>query len=124
MAINDAPLDQPLTEMTWLRWFNDVASGLKGSWTLYTAKLENTGTGDQTVNIQQMGKSAQIQIKIESATQGDLTIPFRAQETILRVWDLDSQTLIGGALVSGEIIQLPIVSGNILIEGMVIKWTS
>ena len=126
MAINKAPMQEPLTSMSWLQWFEDLADGLRGDWTLYTADLippeGDTQTGTQSVNIQNMGKSAQIQIKIQSASQGDLTLPFRAQETILRVWDNDSQTLIGGALVSGSLIQLPVISGNVLIEGMVIKW--
>lgn len=123
MPINDAPMNETMGSMSWLRWFSDVAFGIKGDWTLYTTNLKNTGTGTQTVNIQGMGKSADVQIKIESATQGDITLPFKAKETILSVWDIDSHTLVGGAYVSGNLIQLPIVSGNILIKGMVIKWT-
>lgn len=124
MAINSAPIEDPVNvSEVWLRWFADIGDSVTGDWDLYTADLVNTGLGTQTVNVQNMGKSAQVQIKIESATQGDLTLPFTSKETILSVWDLDTQTLIGGALVSGEIIQLPNVSGNILIEGMVIKWT-
>lgn len=124
MAINVAPTgDQISVSQVWLRWFSDLGDSLEGDWDLYTAPLTFTGTGDQTVNIQGSGKTALIQIKIESATIGLLTLPFRAKETILELWDLDSQTLIGGVLVNGNSVQLPAVSGNILIKGMVIKWT-
>ena len=124
MPINSAPINEPKESQVWNRWFADLGDSLEGDWVLYTKTLENTGTGTQVVNIQNLGKCAQIQIKISSATTGMITLPFRAKETILRVWDIDSQTLIGGALVDGEIIQLPTLSGeNVLIEGMVIKWT-
>jgi hypothetical protein len=124
MAINSAPINEPKESQVWTRWFADLGDSLEGDWVLYTKELTNTGSGAQVVNIQNLGKCAQIQIKISSATSGMITLPFRAKETILRVWDIDSQTLIGGALVDGKIIQLPTLSGeNILIEGMVIKWT-
>lgn len=124
MSINSAPINEPKESQVWNRWFADIGDSLEGDWVLYTKTLENTGTGTQVVNIQNLGKCAQIQIKISSATSGAISLPFRAKETILRVWDIDSQTLTGGALVDGKIIQLPTLSGeNVLIEGMVIKWT-
>lgn len=124
MPINSAPINEPKESQVWNRWFADLGDSLEGDWVLYTKTLENSGSGTQVVNIQNLGKCAQIQIKISSATTGAISLPFRAKETILRVWDIDSQTLIGGALVDGKIIQLPTLSGeNVLIEGMVIKWT-
>jgi hypothetical protein len=124
VPINSAPLiDKLNVSDVWLRWFANLGTSLEGDWDLYTASLVFTGTGTQEVSIQSAGKSAIIQIKINSATDGALTLPFRAKDTILRVWDNDSQTLIGGASVSGSLVQLPLVSGNILIEGTVVKWT-
>jgi len=122
MPINSAPLEiDDKSQMVWLRWFADVADSLEGDWDLYTTHLPSTGTGTQIVNIQGMGKSACIQITITTVTMGELTLPFSCKSTILEVWDTDSQTLLGGASVNGKIIQLPNVTGNILIKGMVIK---
>ncbi len=124
MPINQAPLEEDdKSSLVWLRWFADLADSLEGDWDLYTQSLPFTGTGSQTVNIQGMGATKFIQIQIDSTTSGSLTLPFTAKNTILEVWDSDTQTLIGGASVNGKIIQLPTTTTNILIKGMVILWT-
>ena len=124
MLINEAPLEERDYNSTiWQRQFADISKALQGEWGPYTATLATTGDGDQTVSIRQKGATATIQIKIENiTTAGVLTLPFTALETILSVWDFDSQSVLDGALVNGNLITLPNVTGNIMITGEVIRW--
>ncbi len=125
MLINEAPIEEPSGSQIWARFFASVGKSLQGEWGSYTAPLESTTDGTQTVKIRNKGATAQIQIKIEGITStGVLTLPYSVEETILNVWDFDTQSVLDGALVNGNLITLPNVTGStsIMITGEVIKW--
>lgn len=125
MLINEAPIEEPSGSQIWTRFFASVGKSLQGEWGSYTAPLESTTDGTQTVKIRNKGATAQIQIKIEGITStGVLTLPYSVEETILNIWDFDTQSVLDGALVNGNLITLPNVTGStsIMITGEVIKW--
>ena len=126
MLINEAPLEEQVNSKIWLRFFASIGKALQGEWGSFTAPLASTANGTQTVKIRNKGATAQIQIKIEGITStGVLTLPYSVQETILNVWDFNTQSILDGALVNGNLITLPNVTGStsIMITGEVIKWT-
>jgi hypothetical protein len=126
MLINEAPLEERDYNSTiWQRQFADISKALQGEWGSYTASLASTTNGTQTVKIRNKGATATIQIKIEGITStGVLTLPYSVEETILNVWDFNTQSVLDGALVNGNLITLPNVTGStsIMITGEVIKW--
>ena len=125
MLINEAPLEEQVNSNIWIRFFASIGKALQGEWGSFTAPLTSTANGTQTVKIRNKGATAQIQIKIEGITStGVLTLPYSVQETILNVWDFDTQSVLDGALVNGNLITLPNVTGStsIMITGEVIKW--
>ena len=89
MLINEAPIEErDALSPIWLRFFASVGKSLQGEWGSYTAPLESTTDGTQTVKIRNKGATAQIQIKIEGITStGVLTLPYSVEETILNVWE-------------------------------------
>jgi len=126
MLINEAPIEErdPLSPI-WLRFFATLGASLQGEWGSYTAPIDSTTDGTQTATIRNKGATAQIQIKIEGITStGVLTLPYSVEETILNVWDYNTQSVLDGALVNGNLITLPNVTGStsIMITGEVIKW--
>ena len=125
MRINEAPLEEVnMLSTIWQRFFASIGKSLAGEWGTWRADLESTGDGAQSVYIRNKGMTSTIQIKIENITSaGVLTLPFQVEETILSVWDYDTQSVLDGALVSGNLITLPNVTGNIMVTGEVIKWT-
>ncbi len=125
MLINEAPLQEQVNSKIWLRFFASIGKALQGEWGSFTAPLASTTNGTQTVKIRNKGATAQIQIKIEGITStGVLTLPYSVEETILNVWDFNTQSVLDGALVNGNLITLPNVTGStsIMITGEVIKW--
>ena len=125
MRINNAPIEESQDSPIWVRFFASLGKALQGEWGAYTASLDSTADGAQTVNIRNKGASATIQIKIENITStGVLTLPFSALETILNVWDYNTQSVLDGAHVNGNLITLPNVTGStsIMATGEVIKW--
>ncbi len=126
MLINEAPMEErDALSPIWLRFFASLGVSLQGEWGSYTTPLASTTDGTQTVKIRNKGSTAQIQIKIEGITSaGVLTLPYSVEETILNVWDFDTQSVLDGAQVNGNLITLPNVTGStsIMVTGEVIKW--